>query len=102
MSRIPFIASSLMAAALALQGCAGTTPHAQVAGDCSRLGADIAQTGEQRREAIEQGESAWKAVVPFAVLARKAKAKSVVEAADARLVELQAASERQGCSRNAG
>jgi hypothetical protein len=96
MTRITFIALPL----LLLGACASApTQQTTAAADCSAIAASIAQTEQERRDALEQGDSAWKAVVPFAVLARKAKARSAVEQADARLVELQAASGRQGCSR---
>ena len=62
--------------------------------DCTQLEAEIARAEEARRAALEQSETAWKAVVPFVVLARKAKAKSALDEADRKLAELKAQATR--------
>lgn len=66
--------------------------------DCARLDAEIARTDEARREAAQRSDSAWKAVVPFAVLARKASAKSALDDADKKLAELKAQAAAQRCA----
>lgn len=76
----------------------GTAPRF----DCSRVDADIAHAQEARRVALEQGESAWKAVVPFVVLARKASSKSAAGEADKRLAELRQQARQQGCGGHVG
>ena len=53
-----------------------------------------------RRQAVEDSGNAWKAVVPFVVLARKAGARSALDEADKRLAELRSQSQR--CTHAAG
>jgi uncharacterized MAPEG superfamily protein len=65
------------------------TPAAPVA-DCEQLQAEIARVEQARRKAADDSDNAWKAVVPFVVLARKASAKGAVGDADKRLAELKA------------
>lgn len=48
--------------------------------------------------ARERKASAWKLVVPFAVLARRAQAGNELEAAEKQLAALQAQTTREGCS----
>jgi hypothetical protein len=78
--------STLFAACLlAASAWAAETPPAI---DCGQIESEIARTEQARRAAVEQSETAWKAVVPFVVLARKASAKSALDEADKRLTEL--------------
>ena len=70
---------------------ASATPPAA---DCNRIDSQIARTVEARRVAGEQSENAWKAVVPFVVLARKASANSALEEADKSLAALNAQAQR--------
>lgn len=74
-------------------GCAAAVRTAQApaetAGDCSQLPAEIAQSDEARRAALEKQQGAWKAVIPVAVAARYAMAKSELTAADERRATLQ-------------
>jgi hypothetical protein len=56
--------------------------------DCEQLQAEIARTEQARRKAADDADNAWKAVVPFVVLARKASAKSAAGEAEKRLAEL--------------
>jgi hypothetical protein len=65
--------------------------------DCSRVGAEIARAEEARRAALEQGESAWKAVVPLVVLARKASSKAAASDAERKLGELRQQAQQEGC-----
>jgi hypothetical protein len=57
---------------------------------CMQIEAEIARSQEARRAAVEQSDTAWKAVVPFVVLARKASAKSALDEAEKKLAALQA------------
>jgi hypothetical protein len=64
------------------------------AADCNQIDSEIVHSVEVRRVAGEQSENAWKAVVPFVVLARKASAKSALEEADKNLAALKAQAQR--------
>lgn len=82
-------ASKSVAAGLsfaALSALAQPTP-APVA-DCKALGAEAARAEDARRAAQEDSDNAWKAVVPFVVLARKASAKAALDEAQKKLGEL--------------
>lgn len=70
--------------------------------DCTRVGAEIARADEAKRVALEQGENAWKAVVPFVVLARKASSKTAAGEADKKLAELRQHAQQQGCGDHVG
>lgn len=69
-------------------------PRTLPATDCAQLAQDIARTDEARRAAVEEGDNAWRAIVPFVVLARKASSKAAVEEADKRLADLKAQAQR--------
>lgn len=87
MSRNRWIAGPLCAL-LALPALA--TEPAQPAPPCTHIEAEVARAEEARRAAVEQSDNAWKAVVPFVVLARKASAKSALEEAEKKLAALKA------------
>jgi hypothetical protein len=91
-----FLASLLVAA---LAGCASTPGGvtSAAAQDCRQLGAEIARSEEAKREALDKQQNAWKAVIPFAVVARYASGKSAAAEADGRLADLKAGFARQGC-----
>jgi hypothetical protein len=105
MTRISLSVAALLAAVLAA-GCAGPVsappPVVAAASDCSAIGAEIARTDEARRDALQQQSEAWRAVVPFAVAARYAKARSAAGEADERLAALKDRSARLGCTGNGG
>ena len=73
-------------------------PPMRPAADCAQLAAEIDRTDEARRTAVEEGDTAWKAIVPFVVLARKASSKAAVDEADKKLGDLKAQAQRQGCA----
>ncbi len=75
-------------------------PRTLPVSDCLQLAAEVDRTDEARRAAVDEGDKAWKAIVPFVVLARKASSKAAVDEADRKLAELKAQSARQGCSVN--
>jgi hypothetical protein len=93
--------SSLRVALIAafLAGCAGaTTTSAPLAGaQCQELTADLAATHAERRAGLEKQQGAWKAVVPFAVVARYAKGKAEVAGAEERRAELQRELAQRDC-----
>jgi hypothetical protein len=80
-----------MAGALMLPLLAWAEPPSA---DCDQLHAEIARTEQARRKAADDADNAWKAVVPFVVLARKAGARSALGEADKRLAELKPQAQR--------
>lgn len=81
-------------AALALPAWAAPSTQDPAAAECEPLNAEIARTEQARRRAADDADNAWKAVVPFAVLARKASARSALDEADKRLAELKLQAQR--------
>lgn len=93
--------AALAVAALAPWAGAQTPSHGPrtlPVSDCMQLAAEIDRTDEARRNAVEEGDKAWKAIVPFVVLARKASSKAAADEADRKLADLKAQSLRQGCT----
>jgi hypothetical protein len=66
--------------------------------DCPTLAAQIAKADDARRKAADEADNAWKAVVPFVVLARKASAKSALDEAGKRLADLKAQQQSARCT----
>ena len=64
---------------------------------CLRIAADLEQVQQARQQAVEKGDNAWKTVLPFAVIARKAKSKAAVDEADQQLAALRRQAETEGC-----
>jgi hypothetical protein len=97
MKRIP--AALTLALAALLGACASQPPASapSAALDCTAVQDEIRAASEARHVAEQQQKDAWKAVVPFAVLARYGQGKSAVEAADQRLAELQQQAALRGC-----
>jgi hypothetical protein len=96
-------AAAALAAALAVpaafaQPAAGSAPATASATllSCDALDGEIARVEQARRAAQDDSDNAWKAVVPFVVLARKASAKSAQAEAERRLAELNQARQRCG------
>jgi hypothetical protein len=69
-----------------------TTPEA-----CVRLGAEIERAEQARQAAVEKGDTAWKTVLPFAVVARKVSAKAAADEAAKQIAELRQQAQREGC-----
>jgi hypothetical protein len=76
--------------------CAFAAPAAP-SDACMRIAADQAQVQQARQHALEKRDSAWKAVLPFAVIARKVSSKAAVEEADRQVAALRRAAEAEGC-----
>src|SRR5689334_7220348 len=75
-------------ASAALLVWAAWTSGATPPSDCSEIDAETARVVEARQVAVEQGQNAWRAVVPLVVLARQARAQSALEDADKQLARL--------------
>ncbi|HEX6707973.1 MAG TPA: hypothetical protein VF169_24750 [Albitalea sp.] len=88
---------SACALAAMLTACASAPQPASIPTDCAELHTEIARAEDARRAALDQQQSAWKAVIPFAMAARHASGKSAVADADRRLAELHAQSAQQAC-----
>lgn len=58
--------------------------------DCAAIVRQLAQAEQKRRAAQGERENAWKAVVPFLVMTRKADAKSALRSADREAAGLRA------------
>jgi hypothetical protein len=104
MTRIAVTLFSLFTIAALAAGCASAPSvpahSASTTGpDCRQLSAEIAQTEQAKRAALEKQRGAWKTIVPFVVAARYVSAKSAVEQADQRLGELHSQFNVQGCDR---
>jgi hypothetical protein len=87
--------------AAALTACAQTpsTPAKQTAAlDCAALEVQIETAVQQQRAAAQQQNDAWKAVVPFAVMARYGQGKAAASDSRQRLDELQRHAALRGCS----
>ena len=84
------MARTLCAAVLARLALNASAAEPATALECTRLEAVVAPAEQARRAAVEQSDNAWKAVVPFVVLARKASARSALEEADRTLAALKA------------
>lgn len=65
---------------------------------CRRIAAETDRAGQLRLDAIDKGETAWRAVLPFAVIARKATGKAEAGQAEKRLAVLDAEARREGCA----
>lgn len=106
-ARIVLALPALFEIASLLAGCAqapaksAASPAAAVT-DCRTLGAEIAGAEAARRSAQEKESTAWKAVLPFAVVARHAKGKAEGAQAEQRLVALKSQYGRQGCQSHVG
>lgn len=68
-----------------------------VADACTRISSDIERAEKTRASAAEQDANAWKTVLPFIVIAKKANAKSTIDYADKQLVHLRSQAAREGC-----
>lgn len=96
----PVIHGLAAAFALAALGCASVPDVATVPASttsCAAIGAEAARVAEAKRAAVEKGQGAWKAVVPFAVATRYATGKAAADDADRQLAALQARSSELGC-----
>ena len=87
--------------AATLSACARTpsAPDTQTAAlDCAAIEAQIETAAQQQRAAAQQQREAWKAVVPFAVVARYGQGKAAASVSQQRLDELQRHAALRGCA----
>jgi hypothetical protein len=94
----PLIGLAMLAASCASTPAGSGRPVLSTALDCHQLRVAIADAEDARLDANEKQQSAWKAVIPFAVAARYASGKSALAEADVRLTELNSRFVRQGCA----
>jgi hypothetical protein len=98
----PILATTCLLLAAALAACAQTpgapTSVQTAALDCSAIEAQIDSAAQQQRAAEQQQHDAWKAVVPFAVLARYGQGKSAAAESQQRLDVLQQQAALRGCA----
>lgn len=97
---VALLAATFLAACAHPPGSAAAHAETTVAAarTCPQLHAGIAAAEQALGDAQQRKEDAWKVIVPFAVAARHAQAKSAMGDAEQRLAELKLAAERQGCS----
>jgi hypothetical protein len=74
-----------------------TRPAVASSTQCDRLHAEVAIAEQTKRAAVQKQDTAWKAVIPFAVIAQHSSATAKVADADKRLNDLNAELTRQGC-----
>ena len=89
-----------MLALAALLGACASEPPARTpatALDCTAMQDEVRAAREAQHLATQQQQDAWKAVVPFAVMARYSQGKSAAEASAQRLDELQQQAALHGC-----
>lgn len=87
--------------AAVLAACAQTPPSTgtELAGlDCAAIEAQVSVASQQQRAAAQQRQDAWKAVVPFAVMARHGQAKAAANESQQRLDGLQQQAALRGCA----
>jgi hypothetical protein len=95
---LPFTSVVLAAALTACAQTPSTPPLQTAALDCPALEAQIDAAAQQQRAAAQQQHDAWKAVVPFAVMARYGQGKATASASQQRLDALQQQAALRGCA----
>jgi hypothetical protein len=87
----------LAAIALALLAPACLATPATPSEACLRIAADLERAQAARKEALDKGDTAWKTVLPFAVIARKASSKAAADEADKRIAALRRQADTESC-----
>jgi hypothetical protein len=103
MPRITLSIVSLFVFTQLAVGCASTptaTPKTatSIAPDCGQLSTEIASAEADMHAALEKEKGAWKAIVPFVVVARYADGKLAANRSDQQLDVLRAEFARRGCT----
>ena len=99
MNPIPSTMTVTLVALLAACAQTPSTPAVSMAAlDCAAIEAQIDKAAQQQRAAAQQQHDAWKAVVPFAVMARYGQGKAAASEAQQRLDELQQHAALRGCA----
>jgi len=65
--------------------------------DCAALDNEVRAAQQAQRAAEQQQQDAWKAVVPFAVMARYGKGKAAADESQQRVLALQQEAALRGC-----
>jgi hypothetical protein len=102
--KLPSPTPLALVTAVLLVGCAGAAPRASPAGpdspsDCRALGSEIERLATAQDEAKQAQADAWKLIVPFAVAARYANARSTAAEAERTRQDLESQAARLGCDR---
>lgn len=85
------------AVALVLPALAWAADEGAPLPSCPSIAAEAERAAKSRREAVEAGDSAWKTVLPFAVLACKVSSKQAADEAQARLDAMSQKARQAGC-----
>lgn len=88
---------ALAALSLALAAPLCLAAPATPSDECLRIAADLERFEKMRKDAVERDDNAWKAIVPFAVIARKTGSKADIEEADRQLLVLRHKAVAEGC-----
>jgi hypothetical protein len=97
----PVLPTMSIALAALLGACAQTpsAPDTQMAAlDCEAIEAQIDAAARQQRAAAQRQHDAWKAVVPFAVVARYGQGRAAASESQQRLDALQQQAALRGCA----
>jgi hypothetical protein len=95
------LSTTSIALAAVLAACAqvpGTPDTLAAAPDCAAIETQVSVAAEAQRAATQQQHDAWKAVVPFAVLARYGQGKAAGSESRQRLDALQQQAALRGCA----
>ena len=99
MKPIVHLTSVALAASLAACAQIPSAHDTQVAAlDCAAIEAQIDTAAQQQRAAAQKQHDAWKAVVPFAVMARYGQGKAAASESQQRLDALQQQAALRGCA----
>jgi hypothetical protein len=85
-------------ATLLAPACIAIAAPATPSETCLRIATELERTRQARQEAVDKGDTAWKAVLPFVVIARKTSSKAAIDEADQRLAALHRQADAEGCS----
>jgi hypothetical protein len=97
----PIRSTTSIALASLLAACAqvqSERPTSMAAPDCAAIEAQIDAAAQQQRAAAQEQHDAWKAVVPFAVLARYGQGKAAANESQQRLDALQQRAALRSCA----
>ena len=90
----------------ALAGCAAAPAREPVSvstgASCVQLATQRTQAEQAKAAAVDKADTAWKAVLPPAMLMRHASAKNELADAEQRIAQIDAAMNSQGCTRHEG